>query len=358
MNYTFLDKEYISKLASKLRNFTVVSYNPYRVNFSCPYCGDSKKDPNKRRAWLIEQDSFILFNCFNCGTPSTNFYNFLKFMDPDLWKEYKLELFREKNKSTPRSIKKVEKFIPRIEKNPIQRKEKFDPLKDELIVKISSLPEDHKGKRYIEGRKIPSHKHYLIYYTKAFRKWVNKYNPDTFKDVSKDEERIVFPFIDEKGYVFAVAGRALDPKSSLRYITVKFDQTKQKIYGLNTLDPGKEKIYVTEGQIDSLFLDNCISFAGSDGVIDKYFSKSKLVIILDNEPRNKEIVDKYKKFVDNDFSIVLWPKYMLKYGKDINDYVLNSGLEIDQIKKIIDQNTYKGLMAQMKFKEWKKWTNA
>ena len=42
-----------------------------------------------------------------------------------------------------------------------------------------------------------------------------------------------------------------------RYITIKLDPEKDKVYGLNRLNPNKHT-YVVEGSIDSLFLDNCI----------------------------------------------------------------------------------------------------
>ena len=62
--------------------------------------------------------------------------------------------------------------------------------------------------------------------------------------------------------MFAVQGRALS-QSDLRYITVRIDEQYPKIYGLDRVDISKP-IYVVEGPIDSLFVDNCIAVAGGD----------------------------------------------------------------------------------------------
>ena len=50
----------------------------------------------------------------------------------------------------------------------------------------------------------------------------------------------------------------------------------------------------------------------------------------------------------------MWPNN-LQY-KDINDMILGN-LTIDEVMKIINENTYSKLSAKLKFNEWRK-TNA
>ena len=71
-----------------------------------------------------------------------------------------------------------------------------------------------------------------------------------------EEPRLVIPFFDKSRKMFAVQGRALG-QSDLRYITVRIDEQYPKIYGLDRVDISKP-IYVVEGPIDSLFIENCI----------------------------------------------------------------------------------------------------
>ena len=96
-------------------------------------------------------------------------------------------------------------------------------------------------------------------------------------------------------------------------------------------------MYVVISTIDSLFLDNCVGLIKNhtDLRIDK---KENVVLVADNEPRNKEIVKRIKSFIDDDFSVCLFPENI--QHKDINDMV-SSGIR--DIKKLIDENTYRGL---------------
>jgi len=79
--------------------------------------------------------------------------------------------------------------------------------------------------------------------------------------------------------------------------------------------------------------------------------KENTTIVFDNEPRNKQIVDKMYKVIDAGFNICVWPKNILL--KDINDMVISSNLSAVEIKTIIDNNTYTKLSALQKVNDWK-----
>ena len=76
-----------------------------------------------------------------------------------------------------------------------------------------------------------------------------------------------------------------------------------------------------------------------------------IILIFDNEPRNKEIVKMMQNAIKSEHNIVIWPSDM--QGKDINEMIL-SGISPDEIEQIISSNTFKGLRAQMNFNLWKK----
>ena len=124
-----------------------------------------------------------------------------------------------------------------------------------------------------------------------------------------------------------------------------FDKEEDKMFGLDKVDITKTFICV-EGPIDSLFLKNCIAMAGSDGLSDKYISNA--VLCFDNEPRNKQIVDKVERYIDKGFKTVVWPDHIKE--KDINDMVLK-GVDV---QSVVERNTYAGLAAKIKFNAWKK----
>jgi nucleoside diphosphate kinase len=75
------------------------------------------------------------------------------------------------------------------------------------------------------------------------------------------------------------------------------------------------------------------------------------IIVLDNEKRNKEIVNSLQKFITNGYSVCIWPEGV--NGKDINDMILN-GMSTDEIISVIDTNTYSGLQADFILSQWRK----
>ena len=80
-------------------------------------------------------------------------------------------------------------------------------------------------------------------------------------------------------------------------------------------------------------------------------SKSKLVIVYDNEPRSKETIKKIDKAILQGYRVCIWPDNL--DAKDVNDMVL-SGLSSEFIKHIIDTNTYKDLSAKLALTRWSK----
>ena len=143
--------------------------------------------------------------------------------------------------------------------------------------------------------------------------------------------------------MFAFQGRTFG-KEEPKYYTIKLSD-KNKIYGLDTVSWSK-KVYVVEGPLDSLFLNNCIATAQSDLRVPK---KDNVVLIPDNEPRNREIVRRIEKFIEDEYSVCLFPENIKQ--KDINDMVLSG---VNNIQKIIDDNTFTGLEAKVRFRDWRK----
>ena len=75
------------------------------------------------------------------------------------------------------------------------------------------------------------------------------------------------------------------------------------------------------------------------------------IFIFDNEPRNKEIIDRMYKLIDKEYMIVIWPEGQKE--KDINEMVIN-GKTKEQVQKIISDNTYSGLSAITQLNAYKR----
>lgn len=340
MNSLWLDYKYCNLLSFRLDKFKRKSEKQYQ--FRCPLCMDSTTNKFKTRGNIFEYQGKLLFHCYNCGA-SKSFKMFLKHLYPDLYDEYMLDTIKERHKNPP------EKFVAQIESFGLRRMDKFEPLKD--LKKISQLEYDHHARKYCDERKIPLEQHFRLYYAPKFYKWVNGYIPGKFKEkqLADDEPRLVVPFIDSRGYVFGATGRSFK-KDSIRYIMVKFDEDHPKIFGLDTVDFNL-KTYIFEGPIDSLFISNSLAFGGSTGDLRGLPLTDDSVIVMDNEPRGKDIVRVTNSLIDNGYNVCVWPSD-IEY-KDVNEMIV-AGWSVDQVKNIIDTHQYKGLAAKMALQKWKK----
>ena len=329
-----VDSKYIGLISSRLQKFKKVKEGLY--NFRCFYCGDSQKNKNKTRGYIYKLKNDYNYKCHNCGI-SKSFPNVLKDLDSSLYDQYVME--RYKNGTTgKRSNVASPKF--NFDKPEFSKKSLDLPT-------IKELNKEHLAREYVEKRKIPQKYFTELYFCEKFKEWTNT-QKNTFDNLDNDEPRIIIPLINH-GKVFGFQGRSLNRNSKVKYITIILDDKHPKMYGLDKVDYTKT-VYVVEGPIDSMFLDNSIAMVGAD--IDYMFFISNFqtdfVMVYDNEKRNRQIVDRIEKAIDSHFPVVIWPNDIVE--KDINDMVL-SGLDV---QSVIESNTYSELEAKLKFSLWKK----
>jgi hypothetical protein len=265
-----------------------------------------------------------------------SFFNFLKKVEPTLVESYQLERFKENsNYNSP------EPDFKEVKKKPVFVK-KLD------LPSIDSLSDEHFAKQYVVGRKIPQEHHSNLYYAEDFKSFVESFGLE--KDLKPDDKRLIIPFHDKEGNLTGFQGRALG-ESKIRYITIKLLEDVPRMYGYNKVNP-EEKILVVEGPIDSMFLKNAVAVASSSlESASEFLDKSNIVLLFDNEPRNKEIVKLMEHAIDNHFQIVIWPEFIQE--KDINEMFLG-GLDQEELHDIIEKFTFVNLRAKMEFINWKK----
>jgi len=332
----YVDLNSVMSISNRLERFKIISRAPFKANFRCPECGDSKKSKTKARGWLLERGQSMHFYCHNCGS-SLSLPKFLKTVDQLVYNTYISDKYLNgaRNLDQKPDEEKFKTEQPKFKKTVLNS-----------IKKISQLKHDHPVKKYIQQRQIPPDQHYRIYYAPKFKTWINTILPNKFPEFKKDEPRLILPFFDKEGNIFGVSARGFDP-NGLRYITIMFSDMP-KIFGLDQVDFSK-KYYIVEGAIDSLFLKNSIAMAGADGNISGLESLENAVFIFDAESRNKEIHKRMERIIRSGHSICIWPANLP--GKDINEMIVSGETNV---KQIIDNNTYNGLEANLKMMSWKK----
>ena len=338
MNY--IDTKYISLISHRLRNFT--KKGDYLWNFSCPFCGDSQTNKRKARGFVYRTKNDLFYKCHNCSH-GTNLSKLIEYVDAPLHKEYVLERYKEgltsngRGDKTPGAGIKAPKFDF---KKPVFKKSLG-------LQSFAQLDKTHPAVKFLSKRMLPKDAWNDIYFCPKFFEFSNTFIENKFPSLEGDHPRMVIPFRNEDGEIFAFQGRAFGDEKQ-KYITIIIDKKQPKIFGLDRVDTST-KIHIVEGPIDSLFLQNGIAVAQSDLRLSQY--KDKSVLIPDNEPRNKEVCRQIKKFIDEDYSVCIWPKGIKE--KDINDMIL-SGITSAEIMSIIHSNTHKGLQAKTVFNSWKR----
>ena len=345
-----LDQKYLFEISSRLLQFKRVGDHLW--NFRCPICGDSQVSSTKARGYVFvaPDRQGLLFKCHNCGV-STTFGHFLESTFPDAYSRYKFERILELKEAGLLEDRPREK-APTTDYSFFKAKSDF-VLEDEILApltRIDKLPDGHPAKEYVRGRLIPRDKWRLLYYSDDFMGYVNSFKAGKFSNPFK-EERLIIPYFDEHGRVFAMQGRALDPEASVRYFTVKVDDNAERVFGIERLNYSKP-IYITEGPIDSLFLPNALAVSGSS--FESPFVeglKTNATLVFDNEPRSPQICKLIHRMLVKGFRVCLWNANIT--FKDINEGIL-AGFTADEIVDIIERSSVKGVAGLARFSLWKK----
>ena len=339
-------------------------------NFRCPICGDSKKDKNKKRGYFYwkPDKNYYSFKCHNCNEAHT-LIGYLKLYEKDMYRKYiynalksggKLKVRATQNSIVPNIVSKID--------NSAVKSLISDLLKRKDIIPAKNIKE-YEVQKYIFDRGIPKNKLKHLFYSDNF--YDKLYKPlkillgqfdknESSKGVSNDKR--IFWFIkDRTNNIIGIQGRSVEKDANRRYLTVKIVASSVMLGNLENVSL-TDRIFVTEGFIDSLFLPNAVSLNGSSyaGAISKLkdLNAKDVTVVFDNEPHNKEIRKKVSGLIDNlisnhitNFGICLLPKNIRNKGKDINDYIKN-GIEISKLINIINASTYYGAIAKIKLLRW------
>jgi len=335
----WIDHKYIGNIAVRLDKF--VRKSEYLYNFRCPICGDSQTNRNKARGYLYAQKGGMYYKCHNCSA-SMSLGNLIKHVDSNLYKEYCLDRYKEGE--TGRKPHKNHGFVFKPVTFGSNKEENFKGV----LTNISKLNASHEAIRYVKSRKIPQEKYNELFFVEDVQ-LLKKFSPNYEEKIITNEPRLVMPFYDDKNVLVGFSCRALRNEKQ-RYLVVKIKDELPMIYNMNRIDK-EQTIYVTEGALDSLFLPNAVAVGNSNlkYVLD-FLPKDKVVLVYDNEPRNKEIVREIKSAVDADCKICIWPKSYKE--KDINEMIL-AEKNVNEIVDTINKNTFSGPQALLEFNNWR-----
>jgi len=271
-----MDKVYIngiinrvlSKEFSNIQKRKTVDYND-RVNFACPYCGDSHRNASAKRGNFYYNR--LIFICFNCDKKTT-FDRFCKDFNEQLDPDKKLEMIEHLNSVMTYSDYEGDfvdaRFENLIDMSELERvfSQDLTPISDFKPIQVNGGVY-----KYLVGRGIPPEYHKNIYQAKY---WKNE-----------DESEWIIALLNRRGdKVLGMQIRNLKEgrrrtfkiynyENLLEWVSIGKDLPEPDMndlviynklsYYFNILNVNLEsKITVFEGYLDSLFFPNSIGLVG------------------------------------------------------------------------------------------------
>ena len=306
-----------------------------KLNFACPYCGDSKKDPKKKRGnFYITTHTY---KCYNdgCGVKTdltgfvSSFATKYSLGVPSLAQEKpKFELAsRSKKKGSlfekfiilnaASSLLKLKELAVRFSLKPCSEAEEGSQVHDFIISRNLDILPDFDKIAYFDYR---DDKVYLF-------------------NIDYKSDRVLGFAIRRIGEVegpkYLIKNYAEFSKNGL--VKDMSQEVMQEVDSLNNyfnvlnVDFTKDVI-ITEGQLDSLFIFNCIATTGvskSNLLLENLLTKKNAKVFFDNDIAGKrQSIELIKK----GYSVFLWSKFIsdliktysqhrikIKLIKDVND---------------------------------------
>lgn len=354
----YIDIKYIRLSSVYLRNFKHKGNDTYQ--FSCPICGDSKKDKTKARGYIYPYKDTCLYHCHNCNNPDhKTFKKLLKYLSPSLHDEYVIEKFSGSMSENKRKKKEeilsenqesiyIDQELIKVDNLPLKRLASERLLK--VCTSLSILDESHHAVSYLlNERKMDRDDINKLFYLDNINKLTTQI--DKYKHVKfPSHDAILIPFIDYDGVINTIQLRILSKNTKQRYLTLYLNEDKSKsIYGLNYIDKTKT-VYALEGPINSMFLENAIAFAGSSQTNKLDYIKddiAELVLIYDNDYRvNPDVRTALDKSIRDGYKVVLYDN-LVGAKEDINDIVIKYNWNKQQLMDYINSRTFQGLNAKL-----------
>lgn len=334
---TNLPQQYIIDQLYKYTSRPTYKKHTHHYNFCCPICNEGTSLNKKRRGWFFTDRN--VFYCHNCQQSWSPVEWLLKVTN----KTYR-QIIQEARDSY--DVPDVSYIIDVNNANNNVVTKKIHTLPFDSI----NLFDDIQVSYYKDNPVIEDCKKYIV--NRRLNTAINRCK--TFYVSLTDvvhKNRLCIPFYDECGKIVFYQTRAIYKKDEnpAKY----FSKTggMKSVFGINNIKSDIDYIFICEGPIDSMFIQNGIAICGlkftelQNEQLYKY-RVFKKIWVLDNELHNEDVFKKYNELVDNGEAVFFWPELFKDY-KDINQLCIDIGR--DSIKpEFFIRNSYSGMNAKMK----------
>ena len=332
-----------------------------RLNFSCPYCGDSRSDVRKKRGNLY-LDS-LRFHCFNCGH-SAGINRFLSDFNEELSNEDKIAVHE-----IQQNAKKFEKRVSSTQSSmSMTLLDKLAIPKDILFRQLGIISpyKDVTASNYLKSRMInikdwkyfaynPLTKELYILNTSPLDRVIGfqirqldpkshkqRYTSSRLTKIYSDVfNRDINGIVERLLLKEPLGQKYIEEEDGVENIVANLDRLSGifNIMNVNLSQP----LTIMEGPIDSLAIANSIALQSAAKHLDGFFDEVENVrYLFDNDKTGKEMSLKKMK---NHKKVFLWGQYldMIKSKtniKDINDLQKQNLFNIDIIEKCFSDDEF------------------
>ena len=336
-----------------------------RLNFSCPYCGDSRSDVRKKRGNLY-LDS-LRFHCFNCNH-SAGINRFLSDFNEELSNEDKIAVHE-----IQQNAKKFEKRVSSTQSSmSMTLLDKLAIPKDILFKQLGIISpyKDITASNYLKSRMInikdwkyfaynPITKELYILNTSPLDRVIGfqirqldpkshkqRYTSSRLTKIYSDVfNRDINGIVERLLLKEPLGQKYIEEEDGVENIVANLDRLSGifNIMNVNLSQP----LTIMEGPIDSLAIANSIALQSAAKHLDGFFDEVENVrYLFDNDKTGKEMSLKKMK---NHKKVFLWGQYldMIKSKtniKDINDLQKQNLFNIDIIEKCFSDDEFDAML--------------
>ena len=320
-----------------------------RLNFACPYCGDSH-DVHKKRGNLYWKS--LAYHCYNsgCSKRHTNLVNFFKDHGETISNKDDLILFLDYIRINQVVVASKDYMQLDIFQNLREYSIPLSVIKEKL--KLVSSEENMKIERYLKGRFMHHKLKYFLFDPKEEQLYIFNLTPDlqnTFgwqiRNFKEGREKYVSFNIEKINILI------LDRKIDLPDDVIIKMNTLSIFFNIATVDFMKP-VTVFEGPIDSFLCSNSIAITGLDKPTEMFDDIPTIRYLFDNDyPGRKKMEEKLKMRK----TVFMWNKLLrdfkiqprlanMKSVKDFNDLIKYCWkIKSDAIKNYDQYFTYNPL---------------
>ena len=304
----------------------IEEHSSRKLNFACPICGDSDKKVSKKRGNLYLDTG--AYKCFNDGCMA---YLPIGEFIAKMSKEHGIMLpsFLLDGDYQPVKVKRVENQLLRfLTSDTSQLVTITDVINRFSLKRLDTVSDESTAFQYIKSRDL---------------NLIEDFGDCLYTDAS-DNKVYIFNFDRRSGRLLGFAIRSLDPNSDRKYIIKSYTDlslifaqrglNRELVEDANFLNnyfnilnvDFTKPILMTEGQFDSLLLENCIATSGASkarSILANLGAKGATRVVFDRDKAGKT---QMMNFIKQGYSVFLWNKAI--------DYLKKKFSSIDDIKSI------------------------